>query len=258
MYKLYRLLYIIALYVAVGFSLKPMRSVRVMRTSSSLDATILETAATSKNFKTLLSVLESSGLTEALTGEGPFTVFAPTDEAFAKVPRELVETLMTDKQKLMDVLKFHVHPGRFSPTRNGKTLDTLLIGGDKFPKQLTLKVTSWDVQKFLITGQENIPQIVHEDVKCDNGLIHVINEVLLPYDGNMAPKVTFMGARDLQKEQTLQMGYYGKHAGEDRWGKKYEGPDVPFNPEEFPIGDAWKYGGNWKGGVENGGNNPGW
>jgi len=64
-------------------------------------------------------------------------------------------------------------------------------------------------------------------------------------------QVTFIGARDLLKEAELQQGYYGSETGKGRHGEVYEGEDVPFEP--IPLGDAWKYGGNWKGGVEHDG-----
>lgn len=185
-----------------------------------------------------------------LSSPGPLTLFAPSDEAFNKLPKGSIESMLNDIPNLKNVLLFHMHKGSFNPTRNGRTLDSLMVGSDNFPKQFTLKVSSWELEKFIITGQENIPRIVTEGIKCGNGLIHVVDEVLIPYLGNHPPKVTFMGARDLVNDQTLQMSYYGSHEGGGRHGERFDGPDVPFNPDDFPIGDAWKYGGNWKGGIE--------
>jgi len=220
------------------------------RSSTSLAASIVETAAAAGNFKTLIAAINAAGLTETLSSSGPFTLFAPSDAAFGKLPPGAIDELLKDIPTLTNILKFHVHPGKMSPTRNGKTYNTLLMGEDQFPKQLTIKVTGWTVEKFIITGQPNIPEIVADDIKCDNGLIHVLNEVLIPYEGNHPPKVTFLGARDLDGTKELQMGYYGAEAGTGRHGERYEGPDVPFKAEEFPIGDAWKVAGNWKGGIE--------
>lgn len=237
-----------ALGVAAAFGVT--KPVRLGRLSTALDASILETAAAAGNFKTLLAAVEAAGLTSALSGPGPLTLFAPSDAAFEKLPAGTVDALLKDLPTLTNILKFHVHPGKMSPTRNGKTYNTLMDGADKYPKQLTIKVTGWTIEKFIITGQPNIAEIVADDIKCDNGLIHVINEVLMPYEGNHPPKVTFLGARDLDGTKTLQQGYYGGEAGTGRHGERYDGPDVPFNAEEFPIGDAWQVGGNWRGGLE--------
>ena len=86
--------------------------------------------------------------------KGPYTVFAPSDAAFAKLPPGTVDALLKDIPKLKKILEFHVHSGKMSPTRNGRTLDTILIGEDDFPKQLTVKVTNWTCQSFLFGGQE--------------------------------------------------------------------------------------------------------
>jgi uncharacterized surface protein with fasciclin (FAS1) repeats len=169
------------------------------RISTSLKATILETAANSGRFSTLISAIKAAGLEQALAGPGPLTVFAPSDEAFSKLPPGTVEALLKDIPKLKNILLFHVHPGKLSPTRNGRTLDTLLIGEDNFPKQLTVKVTNWTCETYIWAGQENPAYIPEEDmnIKCDNGLLHVVDEVLLPYEGTQPPKITFIGKRDM-------------------------------------------------------------
>lgn len=217
-------------------------STMVRKTSLSM-ANIIDTAKSAGNFNTLVKAIEAAGLTSVLSGPGPFTVFAPTDEAFARLPKGNMEALMNDIPTLQNLLKFHVHPGKMSPTRNGKSIDTLMISEDDNPKQLTIKVTNWTCESFIMTGQENYAQVTTYDVKCDNGVIHIINEVLIPYKGNHPPKITFIGARDMTKEATLQQGYYGSRAGEDRFGNRYTGPEQEFVP--IPVGEDWKVAGNW-------------
>jgi len=213
--------------------------------SSALSANIVDTIAQSGNFKTLLSAIQAAGIGPALSGEGPFTIFAPTDEAFSKLPAGNMDSLMKDTPNLKNLLLFHVHPGRLNPTRNAKTFNSALIGGDKFPKQLTVKVTSWTMEVYIETGQPNHAKVITQGIKCDNGLIHVMDEVLIPYPGNEPPKVTFMGARDIEGQATLQRGYYGPIEGTDRNDKKYTGPDREFVPMFENVGDGWKEGGNW-------------
>jgi len=227
--------------MVAGFS--SFKASTMMRKSSLSMANIFDTAKNSAQFKTLVAAIEKAGLKDALSGPGPFTVFAPTDDAFARLPKGNVDALMNDIPNLQNLLKFHVHPDKMTPTRNGKSIDTLMISEDKNPKQLTVKVTNWSCESFIMTGQENYAQVVEYDIKCDNGLIHIINEVLIPYQGNHPPKITFIGARDMTKEATLQTGYYGPRAGEDRFGKRYEGPEQAFVP--IPVGDDWKVAGNW-------------
>jgi len=144
-----------------------------------------------ENFRTLRQAISVAGLESDLTSSGPFTLFAPTDAAFSKVA---TNELLSNPTALKDVLLYHVHPGRMSPTRNGRTLDSLLLGQSsnpniKFPKQLTIKVTSWELKKYVLSGQPNHAEIVSSDIKCDNGVIHVISEVLIPPETTEPPKV---------------------------------------------------------------------
>lgn len=227
--------------------------------NTALKANILDTISDSGNFKTLIAAITTTGLNTDLSGAGPFTLFAPTDEAFAKLGP--ADELLKDVAALKNILLYHVHPGKFNPTRNGRTLDSLLMGPSsnpniQFPKQLTIKVTSWELRKYVLSGQPNHAEIITSDIKCDNGLVHIIDEVLIPPETTDSPKVTFIGGRDLEKTESLQLSYYGSEEGKGRHGEVYEGEDKPFEP--IPLGDAWKYGGNWKGGIEHDGNNPNW
>jgi len=135
------------------------------------DKTIVETAIGAGSFKTLAKLLETADLVDALNGPGPFTVFAPTDEAFAKLPKETVESLLKPegRETLTKILKFHVINGRvFSDTAaKGATVKTL-AGQDLTTKSEGGKVL---VGNAAVTGA---------DIDTSNGVIHVIDTVLLP------------------------------------------------------------------------------
>jgi len=214
--------FLIACVVAGAFSPKSAQILRVgsfsgyIGSTTALNANILESAEKAGNFKTLLTALKAAGLDKAIKESPLLTVFAPTDEAFSKLPAGLLDALLKDVPMLTKVLQFHVHPGKMSPTRTGRTMDTLLIGGDAFPKQLTVKVTNWSCISYIFGGQEEPAEVKQMDVKCDNGLLHVIDKVLWPYEGNNPPKVTFIGPGGITQEARLQMDYYGDQAGKGR------------------------------------------
>ncbi len=121
---------------------------------------IVDTAKAAGSFNTLLSALNAAELTDVLEGDGPYTVFAPTDEAFAKLPQGTLNALLSDPDKLAAVLKYHVVAGKLTSSQvvEAKELDT--VEGAKLP------VASID--------------IAQTDVMTSNGVIHVINEVLIP------------------------------------------------------------------------------
>lgn len=134
---------------------------------------LCDTAVAAGNFKTLVAATEAAGLVETLNTKGPYTIFAPTDEAFAKLPAGTVEGLLKDIPKLTDILKYHVVEGAVPaasviPHKNITTLQ----GQD-------LKVDSakWHLHKSVKINDANI---ITADVKADNGIIHVIDKVLLP------------------------------------------------------------------------------
>jgi len=133
-------------------------------------STIAETAAKAGSFKTLLAAAEAAGLTEALGGEGPLTVFAPTDEAFAKLPEGTIPALLNNVDRLRAVLLYHVVPGKVDAAAVS-TVDsaTTLLG-----QSLTVD-TSHGVK---INGAK----VTKADIHCSNGIIHVIDTVLLPQD----------------------------------------------------------------------------
>jgi uncharacterized surface protein with fasciclin (FAS1) repeats len=135
-------------------------------------ADIVDTAVAAGSFETLTSLLESSGLAETLKGEGPYTVFAPTDEAFAKVPQDALDSLTdpANAAELEQVLLYHVAEGDVasSDLSDGQEIETLQGG--------TLAVAIGD------DGTVNIgaATVTQPDVEASNGVIHVIDTVLLP------------------------------------------------------------------------------
>lgn len=136
---------------------------------------IVEIAVEDGRFTTLVAAVQAAGLVETLSGDGPFTVFAPTDDAFAALPEGTLDSLLLpeNKQQLTDILLYHVVPGKVMAEDvvglNGKMADTALEG-----KQIDIKADMGSV--YL---NENV-QVVVTDIEASNGVIHVIDAVLLP------------------------------------------------------------------------------
>ena len=132
---------------------------------------IIDTAVAAGTFKTLAAAVTAAGLVPTLKGEGPFTVFAPSDEAFAKLPAGTVEGLLKDIPKLTAILTYHVVAGKVMAadvmTMDGKTAAT--VNG------ALLKISTSGGVK--LNGAVNV---VATDIACTNGVIHVIDSVLLP------------------------------------------------------------------------------
>jgi uncharacterized surface protein with fasciclin (FAS1) repeats len=132
---------------------------------------IVETAAGSKQFSTLVSLVKKAGLVGTLSGSKPYTVFAPTNAAFAKVPKKTLNMLLEDKAALRKVLLYHVLPGRVPASKVLKTKSATTAEGSKV--------------RFSVRGKSafvNESKIVKTDIECSNGIIHVINAVLIPPD----------------------------------------------------------------------------
>lgn len=142
-----------------------------------LAADIVDTAVSAGKFKTLAAALGAADLVDALKGKGPFTVFAPTDEAFAKLPAGTVETLLKpeNKGKLAGILKYHVVSGNVTAKQ---------VVGLKGAK--TLNGQRVDIKVVDGTVSVDTAKVVTTDIKCDNGVIHVIDSVILPADKNLA------------------------------------------------------------------------
>jgi len=132
---------------------------------------IVDTAVSAGTFNTLVAAVQAAGLVDTLKGDGPFTVFAPTDEAFAKLPAGTVEDLLKpeNKDKLVAVLTYHVVPGKvMSSDIAGKKADVASVQGD------TIAV---DATKGVKVDDANV---VTADIETSNGVIHVIDSVILP------------------------------------------------------------------------------
>lgn len=129
---------------------------------------IVDTAVAAGSFKTLAAALQAAGLVEIMKSPGPFTVFAPTDEAFAKIPKADLDALLKDKAKLVSVLTYHVFAGNANAAdlRGLKDLSTVQGGRIKIDAGKGLKVDG--------------ATVVKADVAASNGLIHVIDTVLMP------------------------------------------------------------------------------
>jgi uncharacterized surface protein with fasciclin (FAS1) repeats len=136
--------------------------------------TIVGIAAANPDFSTLVTAVKQAGLVDALNGKGPYTVFAPTNDAFAKIPAEQLNALLADKAQLTAVLEYHVLKGRV-PSSSLKATQTVptLEGG-------TTTINVADGKATITDGQNNVSSIVMTDVKAKNGVIHVIDTVLLP------------------------------------------------------------------------------
>jgi transforming growth factor-beta-induced protein len=132
---------------------------------------IVDTAVSTGSFKTLAAALTAAGLVDTLKGKGPFTVFAPTDEAFAKLPAGTVETLMKpeNKAKLTDILTYHVVAGNV-PSEAAVKLTTATA--------LNKKTIKLEVKDGVLHLNES--KVTKADIACSNGVIHVIDQVLMP------------------------------------------------------------------------------
>jgi uncharacterized surface protein with fasciclin (FAS1) repeats len=135
------------------------------------DKTIVEVAAAADSFKTLVTAVKAAGLVETLSGEGPFTVFAPTDEAFKKVPKEVLADLLKpeNKAKLTAVLTYHVVPGKVMAADVVKLSKAKTVQG----AEATITVKDGKVKV-------DAANVIKTDIVCKNGVIHVIDAVILP------------------------------------------------------------------------------
>ena len=130
---------------------------------------IIETAGAAGSFTTLAKAIEAAGLTETLKGDGPFTVFAPTDDAFAKLPEGTLDALLQDKEKLAAILTYHVVPGELASTDVAQRSTAATVNGKD------LKITASEGK--VMVGNATVTQA---DIPATNGVIHVIDTVLLP------------------------------------------------------------------------------
>ncbi len=132
---------------------------------------IVETAVAAGQFNTLVTAVTAAGLVETLKGKGPFTVFAPTDAAFAELPAGTVESLLKpeNKEKLTQILTYHVVPGKImAADLKGKKMDVATVEGSELSIDATDGV------------MVNNAEVIKPDVEASNGVIHVIDVVLMP------------------------------------------------------------------------------
>jgi uncharacterized surface protein with fasciclin (FAS1) repeats len=133
---------------------------------------IVETAVAAGSFKTLATALQAAGLVETLKGKGPFTVFAPTDEAFAKIPKAQLDALLKDKKALAAVLTYHVVAGKVLAADVVKIKEAKTVNG------ASAKITV-NGGKVMVDGAN----VVKTDIIASNGVIHVIDAVIMPPKG---------------------------------------------------------------------------
>ena len=143
----------------------------LVATSQAFAADIVDTAVAAGSFKTLVAAVQAAGLVDTLKGAGPFTVFAPNDEAFAKLPAGTVEDLLKpeNKDKLVAILTYHVVPGKVlaADVAGKETMAKSVQGGE-------IKVNGTNGVMV------NDAKVVQADIVADNGVIHVIDAVIMP------------------------------------------------------------------------------
>lgn len=130
--------------------------------------TIIETATSTPEVSTLVTALTAAGLVETLSSNGPFTVFAPTNAAFAKIPKETLDALLADKARLASVLTYHVVAGKVMAK------DAALLSHAKTVEGSDIHISATDGVKI------NDAKVTTPDIECSNGVIHFIDTVLMP------------------------------------------------------------------------------
>ena len=148
--------------------------------SSMATMDIVDTAMAAKNLTTLVKALQVAGLVETLKGAGPFTVFAPTDQAFARLPAGQLDALLADPAKLKTILTYHVIPASIMAS------DAMAMTSPTSPPTVqggTLQVTKGRRGRLMV----NDATVTKADIKASNGVIHIINRVLMPSMDTAAP-----------------------------------------------------------------------
>jgi uncharacterized surface protein with fasciclin (FAS1) repeats len=130
--------------------------------------TIVDVAVQAGSFNTLVQAVQAAGLVETLSGEGPFTVFAPTDEAFAQIPQETLQAVLADKEKLTAILTYHVVPGKLMAADVVRSTQLQTVQG----------------QSITVSTEGGVrvdnANVIQTDIEADNGVIHVIDQVIMP------------------------------------------------------------------------------
>jgi len=136
-------------------------------------ADIVDTAVAAGSFNTLVTAVKAAGLVDTLKSKGPFTVFAPNDDAFAKLPKGTVEGLLKDIPKLKAVLTYHVVSGKVTAADAVKLKTAKTVQG----QEIKIDASKWHLHK---NPKINDANVIKLDVVADNGVIHMIDKVLLP------------------------------------------------------------------------------
>ena len=129
---------------------------------------LVQTVIEAGNFKTLITAVQEAGLVETLQQEGPFTIFAPTDEAFEKLPEGTIKTLLNDKEKLTEILTYHVLANKIMSKDVVNIKNATTANGKK------ISINSKECVKI------DNANVIKTDIECTNGVIHVIDTVLIP------------------------------------------------------------------------------
>lgn len=159
----------IAYLFAAAAAIAPVAVLAGSTGSTTAKQDIVDTAVAAGSFTTLATALEAAGLVDTLKGPGPFTVFAPTDAAFAKLPAGTVEGLLNDKAKLTSILTYHVVPGKVMAAEVVNLDSAKTVNG----QSVTINVVDGKVQVDNAT-------VAQADIEASNGVIHVIDTVILP------------------------------------------------------------------------------
>ena len=189
-------------------------TVAISAPSASRAGDIVDTAVAADSFSTLVAAVQNAGLVDTLKGDGPFTVFAPTDEAFAKLPEGTVENLLKpeNRDQLIAILTYHVVPGRVLASNVVKLTGATTVNG----------------QRVDISTDEGVQvdnaKVVETDIECSNGVIHVIDSVLLPATDDIPTVAINAGSFNTLVAAARQAGLVSALAG--------EGPLTVFAPTD--------------------------
>lgn len=130
--------------------------------------TIVDIAVQAGKFNTLVQAVQAAGLVETLSGEGPFTVFAPTDEAFAQIPQDTLQAVLANKEQLTAILTYHVVPGKLMAADVARSTQLQTVQGQSITVSTEGGVRVDDAN------------VIQTDIEADNGVIHVIDKVIMP------------------------------------------------------------------------------
>src|SRR4051812_45395001 len=181
--------------VALAAASPASAAVQVDRGAPAAEKNIVETAVAAGQFKTLAALLDQAGLVKTLSGNSRVTVFAPTDAAFAKVPKSTLDALAKDKDKLRAVLLYHVAKGKLTASKVVKRKSIKTLNGDR----VSVRVRNG---KVYVGGA----RVTTPDVAASNGVIHVINKVLIPRWASPSPLGRRSGRRQTAADSSTPAG----------------------------------------------------